>query len=778
MALIIWTTAKSDQVKSVLSEFLDGCSVNVFCTSTCPLTEGLSPGDVVLAMGEPALDYLRKEGLVPKGRSISSLHGNAISFNGAHIILTYSPGSVGVDYTLKSVIGMDAKLAARLAETGTTKPVIGEYELVESLHELIDHIESSPGVVRVSCDLETKGLDPYNPEAWIIACSFSYRKGHAYTMIFSKSEVPRKHESNDYWSLLWDQINFILTSPKVSIRGANFKYDMLWLDLKWGIRCTNYKMDTVLVGSILDENRSNSLKAHAKLYTDMGGYDDDINNYDKGSLDEVPTDLLKDYIGGDTDATLRIADVFAPMLLQDTKLSSLYVKILHKANVVFVDLEKTGVYVDLDYMDSLRNKLNLEIDHIRQQIFELFPKAMHDKYGDGLSLTKSSVISDYMFSKLGLNLKPKMTTAKSGAPSTAAAHLMMFEEVKSAEKFLALYKEHTSAVKTLSTYVDGFLNHVRSDGRYHPTYILYKGDYGGNDDSGTTTGRTSCKDPPMQTVPKKTKWSKPLRRSFVAPEGMCILSADYSQGELRIAACEAKEDTMLEAYANDEDIHIITSAEIAGMTIQEFLALPEDDADLLRRAGKSANFGLIYGMQAKGYREYARTNFRVNMTLEEATIKRDRYFKKYKKLLPWHDRSVSFAKEHGYVRSFLGRIRHLPMIYSFNHEVASKAERQAINSKVQSCLSDMLLYSMVLFTDAYGTKDALMFLMVHDSMSMYVPENEAHIWGARLKEVMENLPLEKEFGWTPPILFKADVEVSVPDENGVHSMAKMKKLVF
>jgi len=381
-----------------------------------------------------------------------------------------------------------------------------------------------------------------------------------------------------------------------------------------------------------------------------------------------------------------------------------------------------------------------------------------------------------LFTPNGLDLEPMMFTEKTKEPSTAMDHLEMLEmenpQNSDLHEFVEAMRSHNSATKTMSTYIIGFQKHIRSDGKFHPSYMMYKGDYGGNDEgdeSGANTGRTSAKDPAYQTIPKHTKWAKPLRTVYIPPPGYAILKLDSSQGEVRVTACVANEKTMLNAYKSGMDLHAITAAKLNNMTLEEFFALSQEVQDELRFGGKAGNFGLIYGMGAAGFVAYARNTYGVVLTLEQAQDFHESFFELYTGLHPWHDESKAFARKHGYVRNPLGRIRHLPLINSKMSDIRAQAERQSINSPVQSCLSDMMLLAMVEIDRRYP--DLWMFGMTHDEVQTYVPVDDVMEWASRLKEVMENLPLH-EFGWNPPLKFVADAEASEVN------LAVCKKLKF
>jgi len=271
------------------------------------------------------------------------------------------------------------------------------------------------------------------------------------------------------------------------------------------------------------------------------------------------------------------------------------------------------------------------------------------------------------------------------------------------------------------------------------------------------------------TIPKHSVWAHKLRTGYKAPPGFLVVNIDFSQGELRIAACIANEKNMLQAYRDGMDLHLITGGRVNGIELDDLLDMKEaakKDKKIakrlkkIRQGGKAGNFGLLYGMGAKGFMEYARVSYRVYLTLTEATNARDAFFELYPGLVTWHEQSKKFARQHGFVCSPLGRKRHLPLIYSSDNEMRSKAERQAINAQVQSTLSDVGQFALVKFHETYGRPDGCRpFMFCHDAIVFYVKEEDAGIWIPRAKDLMENLPLKETFGWDHQIPFPVDVEV-------------------
>lgn len=786
--LIIWCSADAATIRKIMAPIVGPSCIPHKVVSDTTKVPHREPGDVVLACGSKALQAMVDARLAPKGRSITSLQAGALDPTSGFVV-TFDPKIVEREYERKPDIEWAIRVAIRLHNTGTGKPSTEglDYSYVDSLHEVIEFVEEQHAktgkLVPLAVDIETLGLDEYDPRAWIIAISFTVKEGHARVLYFERDEapepVPDGAEPDGYWQELWEQINWLLTTPKVATRGANFKYDSRWIKRKWGITVTNFRMDTFLVGSLLDENRSNSLKLHAKVYTDIGGYEDDMKSkYDMARLDLVPKDELLPYVAGDTDATLRVSNAMLPHLLRDKKLADFYVNLLHPSSTTFQRMETNGVLVDAEYTAGLAAELESELSRLDREMKAMIPRRLAVKYADNFSLGRPDLLREFLFTPAGLNLKPQMFTEKEQLPSTSHDHLILFLDVPEAKAFINAMHEANIAAKTLSTYVLGFMEHLRSDGRFHSHYRLGRGAYeGGKKEEGAVTGRTSATAPAFQTLTKHNKWAKKLRRMYIAPPGKVIIQVDYSQGELKITACLAEEPTMLQAYLDKKDLHAITAANLNGYTLEQFMTLPEDVYDELRSGGKAGNFGLIYGMQAPGFRQYALTSYGVSMTEAEAVQKREAFFALYPRLLKWHAESISKASLHGQIRSPLGRVRHLPLLNSPDREARSQAQRQAINSPVQSTLSDLMQWAMTCSDREYGHPGGIeLCMMTHDSCGFYAPAEDGVLYAKRFKEIADNLPIKKVFGWDHQLPLTTDAELSVPDADGIMSLASLKKL--
>jgi DNA polymerase I-like protein with 3'-5' exonuclease and polymerase domains len=302
-------------------------------------------------------------------------------------------------------------------------------------------------------------------------------------------------------------------------------------------------------------------------------------------------------------------------------------------------------------------------------------------------------------------------------------------------------------VRLLGTNVVGFKNKYIVDGMVRPTYHLHK----------TTTGRSSSENPNGQNFPVRGANATAYRAIFEPPPGHFILSGDLSQIELRIAACMAKDETMINVFSSEGDIHTETALIILGNTIEEFMRLPKEDRYLGRYRAKSVNFGFIFGMWWRAFVGYAKTQYGVTFTNREAEQIREGFFEKYYRLNDWHTATKEYAHRHKRVRSYSGRIRHLPMIDSEDDLVRGEAERQAINAPVQEFGSSLGVMALSRIDEEIDPRCLRVVGFIHDAIITYVPC--AYLdWGARtLKHYMESNPIEQWFGPRLPVPIVAEV---------------------
>ncbi|MBS7812363.1 DNA polymerase [Roseococcus pinisoli] len=740
------------------------------------------PGDVVLAMGKDALKVLQVDGIAPKGRTVSSLRERLFQAHPGegHYLLSHEPGVSDFDPALGVEVEWDVMLSHRFDTTGSLLPKMGIYRWVQCFAETIqwvkDRFAETGKPAPLAFDCETLGLSPFIAGGKILSVGFTRVAGQG-DAVFVKDIA-----TGEQASLILQQLTWLLSTPMVRLRGANAKFDLLWLKVAWKISCTNLSFDTLLAGSLLNENRSNSLETHTKVYvSELGGYDAEFNRTtDKSRMDLVSKEKLLPYMGGDTDATYRVAEKMIPELLAQPVLLNFYTKVLLPASHTFMAMEEEGILVDQEAYALLKSDLEKEIASLEAAALDLLPYRIKAKYSDNLKLTRPAIMRDYFFSPLGLNLKPIILTGggKDGQgkqePSTAKSHLEMFAHVPEAERICAILAELNIARKALSTYVIGFLKHLRADGKFHGTFSLHAGRVfdDEDDDGGTATGRLACTAPALQTIPKHNKWAKRIRACLIAPPGYLLVADDYEQGELKLVACFAEETAMLAAYAQGVDLHSKTAAGIAGVDVAVFLTWVDSQPDVFdsfRKRGKISNFGLVYGMSAEGFQAFAWQQSRLRLSLQEAEEQRNAFFATYPGLLAWYKAKVAQVKRDGFVQSPLGRRRHLPQIYSPLSNVRNAAERQAINAEPQSTLSDMLVLAVTAarLTIPHYTPVAT----IHDQSIAVVKEDHALDVAKKMTDLMASLPFEKDFGWKPQLVFTADAEIG-------QTLGTMKKMKF
>lgn len=780
--IILWGGGSADLIKTIATPILgDGEDIPWGWFPIWDYNEPpseLQPGDVLVAMGKAAITKLSAEKVwagMPKNAGVEKLRSRVGAYREASAMVTYDPTMTNMDAGAASQIKWDLRLARRFLATGKLDPSIGRYRwtTLDQFITLIKDFISRRCVVAL--DLETMGFYPHYPDKKIITYQITDRAGAGF--VLHHTQIPTER-----FAELTEALHLLLNSEGVRLRGANLKFDLNWLFFKHGIKCTNFSFDTMLVGSMLDENRSNSLEWHAKEHTDMGGYDTVFNQkYDKGRMDLVPVnDDFLTYAAGDVDSCIQVSEHQIRQLKAQPSLARLYSEVVHPAARVFEEIEQEGVLIDPEHYEVLRADLEADIAHSHAEALKHLPPRLKAKHAGKLDLSRGDLIAEYLFSKdTGLGLTPKMFTEKNNKPSTAAKHLKMFMDDPEGEAvgFITEYRKYVSSSKILSTYVEGFLKHLRPGNRFHATYLLFNGSAyeSDDDDSGTVTGRLTALDPPMQTVPKHPKlgqskyWAKELRKGFIAPPGMVMWEADFSQGELRVVACVADEKNMLNAYRQNMDLHCLSGANMAGIEYNTFLTYSPDlgctDKTLIaiykefRQKAKSANFGLLYGMGPEGFQAYARDSYGVLITLAEAEAIHATFFKTYPGLLDYHKRSKSFAENRGFVQSPLGRIRRLPLIRSPDKYTASTARRQSINSPIQGCLSDLCLFAIVQIHVQLAAKGVKVVGMIHDAIIGYMPEDHAEELALEVQGLMSNLPIKERLGWDHQLTFPADIEI-------------------
>lgn len=540
----------------------------------------------------------------------------------------------------------------------------------------------------VAFDSETDSLDAM--KARIVGLSFSDKVGEA-------CYIPLRHEGVDVPEQLpFDEVlaklkPWLEDASRAKV-GQHIKYDTHVL-ANHGITIRGYAHDTMLESYVLEAHRKHNLGELAQRYVHRTGlsYEEVAG---KGAQQipfaQVAVDKASQYSCEDSDLTLHVHQTIWPRLQAEPGLLDIYQRFEMPASRVLQRIERNGVLIDRALLQQQSHELGQRIVELEQQAYELA--------GQPFNMGSPKQIGEILFTKQGL---PVVKKTASGAPSTNEEVL---EKLAEDYPLPARILEYRSVAKLKSTYTDKLPLMINSDtGRVHTNYAQ----------AVAVTGRLSSNDPNLQNIPVRTAEGRRIREAFIAPPGHVIVSADYSQIELRIMAHISQDENLLKAFADGVDVHRATASEIFGAT-------PDEVTSEQRRYAKVINFGLIYGMSAFGLA----SNLGIERSAASAYI--DRYFQRYPGVKRYMDETRAMAKAQGYVETVFGRRLWLPEINSPNGPSRAGAERAAINAPMQGTAADLIKLSMVAVQDALDAqgKATLMIMQVHDELVFQVPDAE------------------------------------------------------
>ncbi len=576
-----------------------------------------------------------------------------------------------------------------------------QYECIVTEEQLDRWLAKLNATELVALDTETTSLDPM--QAQIVGLSFACVAGEA-------AYLPLAH----VYPGAPDQLNFDAAIAKLrpwlenaerKKLGQNIKYD-LHVFANHGIRVNGYAHDTLLQSYVLESHQRHDMTSLASRHL---GANDTIAFEDvagKGasqiSFDQVSIDTATRYSAEDSDVTLQLHQALYPQISSDAPLNFVYQQIEMPTTHVLLTMERHGVLIDGALLDKQSGELGLKM-------MELEAKA-HELAGQPFNLGSPKQLAEILFDKQGI--KPLKKTP-GGAPSTDEETLTALAADYPLPKLLL---EHRGISKLKSTYTDKLPKMVNAKtGRVHTNY----------GQAVAVTGRLSSNDPNLQNIPVRTAEGRRIREAFIAPPGSMIVSADYSQIELRIMAHLSSDPGLLDAFAKGEDVHRATAAEV-------FSVPREQVSSEQRRYAKVINFGLIYGMSAFGLAG--------NLGIERAAAASyiDRYFARYPGVKAYMDRTRTEAHEKGYVETVFGRRLWLPDIRSGNQGRRQGAERAAINAPMQGTAADLIKLAMIavqgwLETEQLATR---LVMQVHDELVLEVPESELERVKAKVPELM------------------------------------------
>ena len=564
----------------------------------------------------------------------------------------------------------------------------------------------------VCFDTETTGIDALN--AQLVGMSFSFEKGKAFYI-----PVP---ENQSEAQILVDKFKPFFECETIDKIGQNIKYDLKILS-HYGVQIKGKLFDTMIAHYLINPDMRHNMDVLSETYLKYSpkSIEDLIGKKGKNqkSMRDVTLEEIKEYAAEDADITYQLKQNFSP-ILDKTNTKKLFDEIEIPLIPVLAAMELEGINLDVPFLKSMSVEMAVESKALEQKIYETA--------GEKFNLASPKQLGDILFDKLKIG-GTKQKKTKTGQYATGEEILSYLEKDNPIVKDILEWRQ---MVKLQSTYIDALPNQVdKKTGRVHTDYMQ----------TVAATGRLSSNNPNLQNIPIRTERGRLIRKAFIArDENYTLVSADYSQIELRIIAALSGEENMIKAFQNNEDIHRSTAAKVFNIPLEEVTKEQRSNA-------KTVNFGIIYGVSAFGLSN------QTSLSRKESADLIDAYYATYPKLKSYMSNQVDFARENGYVQTVLGRRRYLKDINSANMMVKSGAERNAVNAPIQGSAADIIKIAMInihrkLVSENWKSK---MLLQVHDELVFDVHNSELEKIQPMIKHEMENafimdVPLEVEIG--------------------------------
>jgi DNA polymerase-1 len=586
-----------------------------------------------------------------------------------------------------------------------------QYHLADTPEKRKDLIEILNKQTSFCFDTETTGTDANHCE--LVGLSFAVKPGEGWYVPVPVDEEGIKSIVNEFKPTL--------ENAAIGKIGQNLKFDILML--KWyDVQVKGDLFDTMMAHYIIDPDTRHSMDILSENYlgykpvsiTELIG----AKGKNQGSMRDVEMEKIKEYAAEDADITLQLKNVFAPKL-KEVEGEKLIHEVEHPLIYVLADIEFEGVKIDHDTLKEFSKVLEIDVSKLEKVVYE--------KAGVRFNIASPKQLGEVLFEKLMLDPKAKKT--KTGQYQTGEDVLLSLASKSDIVRDILDYRQ---LQKLKSTYVDALPTMVNpKTGRVHTSY----------NQAVAATGRLSSTNPNLQNIPIRTERGREVRKAFIPRDsGHTIVSADYSQIELRIIAEISKDANMMDAFVKNLDIHTATAANVYGVGLEEVTGEQ-------RRNAKAVNFGIIYGQSAFGLSQS------LGIPRKEAADIIDNYFAQFPGIKSYMSDTMNFARENGYVCTLMGRRRYLRDINSANATVRGFAERNAINAPIQGSAADMIKIAMINIHREFCDRklNARMTMQVHDELVFDVPHNEVEIVKPIIMENMKNaikttVPIMVEIG--------------------------------
>lgn len=572
------------------------------------------------------------------------------------------------------------------------------YRLVDSAKELANLVTILKKSKNFAFDTETTGLDSIT--AGLVGMSFCASAGQAYY-------VPVGHSLGKQLTLaeVLTALKPILENPRIGKIGHNIKFDYQIMK-SVGVTIAPITFDTMVAAFLLNPlRRSQSLDdlAFSELGIETIPISDLIGTGKQQiSFDLTPIEKASTYAAEDADITWRLYEILRKELAQQPRLEKLASRMEWPLISVLAEMEINGIKLDINYLKKLSKTLNQRITKIKEKIWK--------SAGGAFNINSTKQLKEVLFIKLKID-QTSLKRGKTGT-STAAKEL---DKLRGLHPIIDLITQYRELTKLVSTYVDALPKLIDQQSRLHTSF----------NQTITQTGRLSSTNPNLQNIPVRAEFGRQIRSAFVAEKGKVLISADYSQLELRLAAVLAEDQVMIKAFNSGADVHTQTAALL-------YKVKPKAVTDQMRSAAKTINFGVLYGMSPHGL------SIATGMDNQQAREFIDRYFEIRKGLLNYIEKLKDQAKQRGYVETVFGRIRPIPEINSSNFAIRQAAERAAVNMPIQGMAADIMKLAMIELAKKIDSETKII-LQVHDELLLEVPIVKAKKTAKLLKDTMENV---------------------------------------
>ena len=571
-----------------------------------------------------------------------------------------------------------------------------EYTLVESAAQLREVVAEVGRYEEFCFDTETTGFDIFNDR--IVGLSLAVEPFKAWYVPFKEENTPEYAEI----------VRPLFEDERIAKIGQNIKFDLMVLR-RLGIEIRGRKYDTMILHYLLDPESRHNMNALSERYLNYKPIEIETL-IGKGSkqltMDLVNVERVKEYAAEDADVTLRLKQVLYPQV-EEIDLQHLYFEVEEPMIAVLADIEMAGVRIDTGALAVYAVELNRKLGELEA--------AIRTEAGEpNLNINSARQLGEVLFAKMRIAEKPKMTRTKQFC--TDEDYLQSFARK---HRIVDLILEYRGVKKLLSTYVEALPQLVnRTTGRIHTSF----------NQAVTATGRLSSTNPNLQNIPVRDDMGRRIRKAFIpSDDDHLLLSADYSQVELRLMAHLSGDESLISAFEHGEDIHTATAAKLFNKPLGE--VTPEE-----RRRAKTANFGIIYGISAFGLSQ------RLEIPRKEAKEIIDGYFASYPKVKEYMDNVVAKAKEEGFVSTIFGRRRYLNDISSHNAVARGLAERNAVNAPIQGSAADIMKIAMIDVHRRFAAEGirSRVILQVHDELVVDMLRSEQERVTKIVTECMES----------------------------------------